>query len=146
MGESKQNFIKMKWVILCLLVFILTALSLVALLETESRRANSGSSCGSWGWRRNVQDCQGSKIERNMEVDVDVVPKSPSCTISDKTFAALCELCFVIMFLLALLTFFLAFREGIVGKSPTPPLIKRDRLPNPDVLLNQYSTFACYQV
>ena len=80
---------------------MLTALSLVALFETESRRGYSGSSCGFWGWRRNVQNCQGSEIERNREVDVDVVPISASYEISDKAFAALCELCFVIMFLLA---------------------------------------------
>ena len=124
----------MKWIILCLLAFMLIISSVVVMFETETRRGLSGSEF----------DLKGDELEK--EGDVGVVSKRPSILISDQTFAALCELVFFLAFLITFLVLFLVFKEGMKDSSPPPSLIKRYRLEKPDVHTNYYSSFTCYKV
>jgi len=125
----------MKWIILCLLAFMLIISSVVVMFETETRRGLSGSE--SWDLREDELEKEG---------DVDAGSIRPSILISDETFAALCELVFFLAFLITFLVLFLVFKEGMKDSSPPPSLIKRYRLEKPDVHTNHYSTFTCYKV
>ena len=124
----------MKWIILCLLTFMLIISSVVVMFETETRRGLSGSEF----------DLREDELEK--EGDVDAGSIRPPILISDQTFAALCELVFFLAFLITFLVMFLVFKEGMKDSSPPPSLIKRYRLEKPDVHTNHYSTFTCYKV
>merc|ERR1712189_139744 len=150
-GEAspKKNYsIKMKYVILSLLTFMLLTFSLAALFESKSKRSCSGF----WGWRGASQDYQGSSQGSSCEKEIegegdDVLAKSiPSSQFSDIQFASICGFGFIMTFSVVLLIMYFAFDCCKTSSSSPTFFHEKASLSKLERSTNEYNTFTCYHV